>query len=297
MNILIVRTGGLGDCILTLPVVSYLKDIISGARFSVLGDGNMLAISKLSGLFENFYFIDNAQYSALFSEKKPSPYLRSFFSLFDEVYFFTAGNCREIERMVIEAGAGKCFTLNPKQPEGWSDKHIVLHYLSIVPEFNEQNLADFSSFLPHFSGTDKSGTGLVIHPGSGSVDKNWPTERFCYAADEYMGKVKVVLGPAEIERGYKSYFDMKSIDVEIIETFDELCDVLSGASLYLGNDSGVSHLAAAYGTIGVVLFGTTDPVVWRPPYTTITVINSSDGTMTGISTQEVLDALYSADEK
>ena len=277
----------------TLPVVLYLNHVKSGARFSVLGDGTMLSVARLSGLFEDYFPFENAQFSVLFSENEPSAFLRSFFSRFDEVYFFTAGNRCQIERFLLRSGAGRCFTLNPKQPDGWLDKHIVLHYLSILPGINTLCLSDFSPFLPHFSETRKTTADLVIHPGSGNLDKNWPPEKYGYVTDTYKGNVKVILGPAEIERGFSSHFRGKKFEIVTPETIRDLYDVVSGAALYLGNDSGVSHLAGACGIPGVVLFGATSPVVWRPPYTTIRVIQSNDGTMDGISVEEVLETLHS----
>ena len=45
---------------------------------------------------------------------------------------------------------------------------------------------------------------------------------------------------------------------------EELAGVLASASLYLGNDSGVTHLAAAVGAPTIAVFGPTDPVIWAP---------------------------------
>ena len=84
---------------------------------------------------------------------------------------------------------------------------------------------------------------VVIHPFSGSAGKNWPLEKFQSLARQL---------PA----------------VEWAQTgFDNLLELagwMKGASVYLGNDSGISHLAAAVGLKSVVLFGPTDPVVWAP---------------------------------
>ena len=66
--------------------------------------------------------------------------------------------------------------------------------------------------------------------------------------------------------------------------------VLSRAGVYLGNDSGVSHLAAAFGAPTVALFGPTDARVWAPVGPAVRTVVSREGTMDGIGEEEVLAA-------
>jgi ADP-heptose:LPS heptosyltransferase len=73
-----------------------------------------------------------------------------------------------------------------------------------------------------------------------------------------------------------------------------LAAALAEAGLFLGNDSGVSHLAAAVGTPTVALFGPTDPTVWSPIGPRVTVVRSPDGTMDAIGLDAVVAA---ADER
>jgi len=86
----------------------------------------------------------------------------------------------------------------------------------------------------------------AIHPFSGSAAKNWPLERFHELAARLPMPVEFFYGP------------------EQIEDLHELGCRIAGASLYVGNDSGITHLAAAVGTPVVALFGPTDPTVWAP---------------------------------
>ncbi len=87
---------------------------------------------------------------------------------------------------------------------------------------------------------------VAIHPFSGSAAKNWPLERFHELAARLGMPVEFFSGPEQIEDLY------------------ELGCRIAGASLYVGNDSGITHLAAAVGTPVVALFGPTDPLVWAP---------------------------------
>jgi heptosyltransferase III len=76
-----------------------------------------------------------------------------------------------------------------------------------------------------------------------------------------------------------------------------LAALLSLSGCYLGNDSGVTHLAAAAGAPVVALFGPTDPAVWGPRGRKVTVLRAGDGpgeTMDRIAPEPVLQAVRGA---
>ncbi|GBD27457.1 hypothetical protein HRbin30_02804 [bacterium HR30] len=105
---------------------------------------------------------------------------------------------------------------------------------------------------------------LAVHPGSGATRKNWQGFSSLVARWKRStgGHVVVLLGPAEVERGVR----VLSGDVELVgRPLPEVAAVLRSASCYVGNDSGVSHLAAILGTRGVVVMGPySTPEHWRP---------------------------------
>jgi Glycosyltransferase family 9 (heptosyltransferase) len=111
---------------------------------------------------------------------------------------------------------------------------------------------------------------LVIHPGSGAPGKNW--EGMSAVADAWRrvgGRVILVCGPAELDRGNVSH------DVAVHnERLDRLLALLRLAPRYLGNDSGVSHLAGYAETPGLALFGSTDPCTWRPLGASIRILHA-----------------------
>lgn len=81
----------------------------------------------------------------------------------------------------------------------------------------------------------------------------------------------VILGPAE--EGSKMEA-MAGEDVVVVRHLGigQVAALLAQCDLYLGNDSGITHLAAAIGVRTVALFGPTDPVQWRPRGKSVTVI-------------------------
>lgn len=105
---------------------------------------------------------------------------------------------------------------------------------------------------------------MVVHPGSGSARKNWPIERFRALAEEHRAcgrDVTWCIGPAEIESGLAA---MLGDDVLRCESLVELAGRLATARRYIGNDGGITHLAAALGVPTVAIFGPTNPRLWAP---------------------------------
>lgn len=102
---------------------------------------------------------------------------------------------------------------------------------------------------------------VAVHPGSGAPAKNWPRDRFVEAARRLAGGRPwlLVLGPAEAEApAPPSALVAREWPLRILGA------ALASAGLFLGNDSGASHLAAAAGAPTLALFGPTDPALWSP---------------------------------
>jgi hypothetical protein len=95
----------------------------------------------------------------------------------------------------------------------------------------------------------------VIHPFSGSPRKNWPLERFRAVAGRLARRMPVYwsAGPEEELAEAVRFPDLRG-----------LARWLAAAAVYIGNDSGISHLAAACGVPVIALFGPTDARVWAP---------------------------------
>ncbi len=94
----------------------------------------------------------------------------------------------------------------------------------------------------------------VIHPFASRPDKTWPAERFVEVARKLSGLEPVFLaGPGDDTAPFESFRVLKN------EPLARVKSLMSGASLFIGNDSGPAHIAAAFGVPVVVLFGSSDP--------------------------------------
>jgi ADP-heptose:LPS heptosyltransferase len=139
---------------------------------------------------------------------------------------------------------------------------------------------------------DRLGPGfLALHPGSGSATKNWPAERFLALAKRLAGGRRWLLveGPADAAEAGALRADPRAVPASRLSVRVRGA-LLARAALYVGNDSGVSHLAAAFGASTLALFGPTDPAVWSPLGRRVAVVRSPDRTMPGLAMESVLSA-------
>jgi ADP-heptose:LPS heptosyltransferase len=106
---------------------------------------------------------------------------------------------------------------------------------------------------------------VLVHPGSGSPAKNWPAERFAAVIRLLHRPVRLIVGEADDEPAARLEARLgRRLPRLERPSLQELAARLAGCHAYLGNDSGVSHLAGLCGAHAFVLFGPTDPRVWRP---------------------------------
>ncbi len=122
---------------------------------------------------------------------------------------------------------------------------------------------------------------VAIHPGSGSPRKCWPAHNFIAVIEHLIQRnipVLLLAGPADVERVQDM---LKHLSphlatgmLKVLENVPliQVADCLQQCKGYLGNDSGITHLAAMLGVPTLALFGPTDPHVWQPPGPSVRVI-------------------------
>ena len=127
---------------------------------------------------------------------------------------------------------------------------------------------------------------VVLHPFASAPDKAWPRERFVLVAARLQAQglqPMILAGPADDAAPFAPFEVLKNAPPRDVK------NVMSGAALFIGNDSGPAHIAAAFGVPVVVLFGPSNPVTWAPWRTEARVL-TSPGSIARISLDEVLSA-------
>ena len=129
------------------------------------------------------------------------------------------------------------------------------------------SLADDGRRALRAAGWDGRARLLVVHPGAGGAAKRWPAEGFAAVLERLVSERALVAaihqGPADAAavRALRARFRGPAMVLDE-PSLPSLAGVLVCATAYLGNDSGVSHLAAAVGTPAVVLF-IRDALAWQ----------------------------------
>src|SRR5207249_3132187 len=106
----------------------------------------------------------------------------------------------------------------------------------------------------------------------------------------------LVCGEADekVSREFSSRCNIRHLEVLLNASLPDVCRALYGCRVFVGHDTGITHLAAAVGTPTVALFGPTDAGVWAPLGTHVRVVQSADGLMKSISVAEALEAVQDA---
>jgi ADP-heptose:LPS heptosyltransferase len=117
---------------------------------------------------------------------------------------------------------------------------------------------------------------LALAPGSGAREKNWPEEFFLAVAKWWRestgGAVLLLVGPVESERGGIDRLGEHCLVARNLR-LSQVAALLGRSDIYLGNDSGMTHLAAAVGVPTFALFGPSDPRQWAPRGKKVVVIS------------------------
>jgi ADP-heptose:LPS heptosyltransferase len=128
----------------------------------------------------------------------------------------------------------------------------------------------------------------VIHPLASQPDKTWTASGFLRAAQCLRDSLHLapvfIAGPGEDLSAFRDYRTIVGAPL------GEIKSLLSEASLFLGNDSGPAHIAAAFGIPVIAIFGPSDPAIWGPWRTPSAVIRNPAG-IHSVAAAEVLEAV------
>ena len=286
-RVLIIFPGALGDLMLLAPTIAAIAKRHPAATIELMARYELaqFAVGRLS--VASAHSIDSREVASLFHDDGLDD-ARSFFGQFDRIYsFFNSDDARFRARLIAAAASGEVI-FHPFRSE--SAEHVAAAYLKdaigdaqVEPytlTLAASDVSDASLLIHRLVGGEKF---VAIFPGSGSAKKNWPIEKFLALAEALKPQRAVfILGPAEESLQANGHLVIKDQPLGIVAA------IASMATLFAGNDSGVSHLAAATGVRGVVLFGPTHPRRWRP-LGRVTVLHREP--LASIEVSDVLAAL------
>jgi len=298
-QILLMHQGAIGDLILSLPSFYSLHENYPEARFEAMGYPRILSLIHKRYYADAVVSVDRAGVASLYNEdgclnEELLHYLRQFEKVFNFGGKSQAIVIKNIQRVKDGPEVYSIKTFPDSLDLHATDFQLMqLAMLGFdnahnVPEvfLRAEDINQAQHFL-HQQGVDiKNNPLIAVHPGSGSKAKNWPLENYCSLVQSlyqrYRGTVLMVEGPAERNAIATMSEALDGITFIALQCLDLplLAAILSQCNLFIGNDSGITHLAAALGVPTVALFGPTDPYVWGPRGKTVFITREDieDGT-------------------
>jgi heptosyltransferase III len=284
-RVTIVRTGGLGDTILVLPVLAILREAYPGVTFTLVGSTWAEALQPLIPFAACTVHIDR-----VFPPARHGAWAADAFAASSAVIVYTATPDSDLVSYVRQACPGPVVVWPVEPARG---THAARHLADAVASATTDSdalpmpalLCPPEDRLQGRSWLDREmGQGvrpLAVHPGSGGNRKCWPARRFAELVARLHVPVLLVEGPAD-SAACRDFAEVLPTSVPLVRTtgvsLSRLAGLLAESHGYVGNDSGVSHLAAALGVPTVAVFGPTDPAVWAPRGPDVSIVTARGDT-------------------
>jgi heptosyltransferase III len=286
MHVTLVHTGALGDTIVLLPLLRAIRAKWPGARITLVMRPAFGQMFLMWEEISDWQSIDEAAASRWFgtdTDAQAMPWsdcdvLISAVSNGDDAW---AANARRLST------AKQILFFDPRPPEDFAGH---------VTAFQRGQLAALE--LPevgHPPVSQNPDGALLIHPGSGGEAKCWPRECFLTLARDLKRNgilPTFLLGEAEQERWGRSAIEALKDEFPwyLHMGLYELSERMRRGRLYIGNDSGVSHMAGAVGVPSLVLFGPSNDVQWRPWGPAVRVVRAGrePGNLEALGVSEML---------
>ena len=315
-RILFIRGGGLGDFIVTLPTLRLLREKWPEARIENLGHPRIAELAIGRHYLDGARSVNHGPLSAFFMPRAVlEPAWMDYVESFDLVlsYFYDPDGLfrANLER----CHPGQILTHPPRVPENFGAPAAVhfagiLRPLGLGLALGDDAASEVFPSPADLDGADAflsglaPGTRLVaIHPGSGGEKKNWSAaawaqvgQRLVEAAPDLT--LLLIEGEADPEpaQALVEAWQGRPLLRARLLPLPILAAVLRRAALFLGHDSGVTHLAAASRRAlpVIALFGPTDPQIWAPPRPGVEVVRDASGFLDAIPVDRVFAAAKKA---
>jgi heptosyltransferase-3 len=282
-KIIIFRPGALGDTLLAFPALAALRCAFADTRLIAIGNALALALARDAGLVDEAFAYDLPWWSELFSEEGVrSPEARRTLAGARLVLLWLRDPDGLAERNLRALGVASLVNAPGRPPEGARIPAADYLLRTLDTFLDDTARAAASAFVLPLSQAARvwaeaewarrsliGSSVLVLHPGSGGRDKCWPPERFAALAGRFLKhdwRVLIIEGPADEEVASQVMQLLPAGRAQRVSglALPQLAALLARATLFVGNDSGVTHLSGLVGAPTLALFGPTDPAIWAP---------------------------------
>jgi ADP-heptose:LPS heptosyltransferase len=256
-HILVLRPGALGDTLLAVPALRALRRRFGEVTLTLAAQPAAARFLEQVGEVDRGLAFDDPALTHLFGAATTHPDDVDGTIIVAWVTNTAALPALRVARVVAPGRPGDA-------------RHCATYLLeTLVPLGVDSYLDDAPLRVPPLMSDE-----VLVHPGSGSGAKNWPAERFAAVIQRLVGPVRLIVGEADAAAADAVEMAIGAPLPRLEQPpLVELAGRLAGCRTYLGNDSGVSHLAGLSGARTLAVFGPTSPEVWRPIGPRITILN------------------------
>jgi heptosyltransferase-3 len=283
-RILVIRGGAIGDFVMTLPAIGALREQWPGAHIEILGYPHIIELAHGRHYADAIRSIEARPMAGFFVPNGIlDPSLMDYFGSFNLIVSYIFDPDEIFADNVRRCGVKQYIVASPRPKHLPAAQHYCEPLQSLAIYVNNPQ----PRLYPNDADREAAGRFLArlgrermaaIHPGSGSDRKNWPVEKFAALArwlvDELAMQLLVVQGEADEKPVARLVELLESRPATLVRglRLPELMAVLQRCALFVGNDSGITHIAAAVETPTVALFGPASPEVWEPTGDKVRVI-------------------------
>ncbi len=306
-RILVIRGGAIGDFVLTLPAIKLLRENFPDAHLEILGYKHIVALA------EGRYYADatrSIEYAALsrffIPDTELAPDLIEYFGSFQQIVSYLFDPDQFFENNLRRCGVKHFLHISPKLDDSAHAAQQLARPLESLALYLEDasatlhpNDAD-KKFADEFFAKSKilCSKIIAIHPGSGNEKKNWPLQNWLALGDwlftlSPQPALLLIGGEADYAtlNALRSAWKNQPLLVARDLPLHHLAALLERVNVFIGHDSGISHIAAAAGARCVLLFGPTDPDIWAPANKNVRTIASAEADLAKLEVNTVKAAL------
>jgi heptosyltransferase-2 len=306
-RILVIRGGAIGDFILTLPAIGLLRENFPDAHLEILGYEHIVALAHRRFYADAIRSIEYGPMAGFFVPNSVlAPDLAEYFASFQQVVSYLFDPDGFFEGNLRRAGVKNLLPAYVKIDDSQHAARQLARPLERLALFLDDPASrvhpaeEDHAYAGQFLGTSAPPI-IALHPGSGSPRKNWPRENWAalgqwLAATQPRPRLLLIGGEAdaaqlaELPAAWREAYVLIARDLPL----PQLAAILARCRLFIGHDSGISHLAASVGTPCVLLFGPTDPAVWAPAHANVSVIQPPDYDLAHLPLAAVQEAVAAA---
>jgi ADP-heptose:LPS heptosyltransferase len=280
VEILVLHPGGLGDIILSLPAIALLRRRFPSAKLTIAGNLDHLAAVG-AGHAERMVSLSTLPLHYLHAPGEVPEAEVRFWKSFDRIISWTGSGDPEFVRKLKQIQPAACIVSWRPGPQ--EQRHVSQLFVDslgyeihlgagatpadILLDPNTRNEGAQWLAGQGWNGRDRL---VALHPGAGSRLKRWPLSRFIELARRLAlqenTRLMIIEGPADsglAEQMAAALPGTQAISLQSVP-LNLLAALIGRCKVFVGNDSGIAHLAAGLGVPTVVLFGPTLPQHWAP---------------------------------